>query len=180
MLGEARLEVAIGLETAHPEILPRLNKRMTLDQFRQAAAFLRREEIDLRVFLLVRPPWLSEAEGVAWGRRSLDFAWECGASVCSLIPTRGGNGAMEALAGERMPGGAPAYAPPALASVERVMEYGLSRGTGRVFADLWEIERFACCPECSPARIARLKRMNETQTAPPPISCPQCRERRET
>ena len=28
-----RLEVAMGLETAHPEVLAKLNKRMTLDQF---------------------------------------------------------------------------------------------------------------------------------------------------
>ncbi len=33
-----RLEVAMGLETVHPEILERLNKRMTIDQFAAAAA----------------------------------------------------------------------------------------------------------------------------------------------
>src|SRR5947209_3906691 len=32
-LVEGGLEVAMGLETAHPEVLARLNKRMTLDQF---------------------------------------------------------------------------------------------------------------------------------------------------
>src|SRR5262249_14860635 len=30
-----QLEVALGLETVHPEILPRLNKQMTLDDFRR-------------------------------------------------------------------------------------------------------------------------------------------------
>ncbi len=35
-----RLEVAIGLETAHPEVLARLHKRMSLDDFRRAARFL--------------------------------------------------------------------------------------------------------------------------------------------
>ena len=35
-----RLEVAMGLETAHPEVLEKLNKRMTLDQFAAAAQFL--------------------------------------------------------------------------------------------------------------------------------------------
>ena len=91
-----QLEVAMGLETVHPEILERLNKRMTLDQFRRAADFLQEHAIALRVFILVRPPWLSEEEGVEWANRSLDFAFDCGASVCSLIPTRAGNGAMEA------------------------------------------------------------------------------------
>src|SRR5262249_8979473 len=40
-----RLEVAMGLETIHPDVLPRLNKRMSLAQFREAADFLRAREI---------------------------------------------------------------------------------------------------------------------------------------
>jgi radical SAM enzyme (TIGR01210 family) len=166
LLRPGALEVAMGLETAHPQVLERLNKRMTLEQFRTAAEALRREQIALRVFILVRPPWLSEAEGVEWARRSLDFAFDCGASACALIPTRDGNGAMEARAeaGE--------WAPPSLASLERTLEYGLSLGRGRVLADLWDIERFARCPDCSPARMERLRRMNEAQAAQPPVSCP--------
>lgn len=82
-----RLEVAMGLETSHPEILARLNRRMTLDSFRRAADVLKARDIDLRVFILIRPPWLSEAEGFDRARRSLDFAIDCGASVCSLVPT---------------------------------------------------------------------------------------------
>src|SRR5262249_9622205 len=96
MLGR-RLEVAMGLQTVHPKVLERLNKHMTLEQLRRADRFLTGEEIRLRVFILVRPPWLSEEEGVEWAKRSLDFAFDCGTSVCSLIPTRAGNGAMEAL-----------------------------------------------------------------------------------
>src|SRR6202453_5280527 len=91
------LEVAMGLETAHPEVLARLNKRMTLDQFSNAARFLRRNAIDLRVFILVQPPYLPAAEALPWAQRSLDFAMELGAAAAVLIPTRGGNGAMEEL-----------------------------------------------------------------------------------
>ncbi len=160
-----RLEVALGLETAHSEVLERLNKRMTLQQFRTAAKRLDEAGCDLRVFLLVRPPWLTEAEGVEWGCRSLDFAFDCGASVCSLCPTRGDTRSMEALSA------AGAWSPPELASVEAVQEYGLFLHRGRVFTDLWEIERFTTCPECSPLRIARLRAMNETQTAPPAVVC---------
>jgi radical SAM enzyme (TIGR01210 family) len=182
-----RLEVAMGLETAHPQVLERLNKRMTLAQFQAAAAFLAREGIDLRVFILVRPPWLSEAEGVEWARRSLDFAFACGAAVCSLIPTRAGNGAMEALAA------AGQFFPPSLASLEAALEYGLDRRAGqegsprrsrrcseegvrpgRVFADLWDIEKFAGCPVCSGARINRLRAMNRSQQIAPPVPCDRC------
>ena len=161
-----RLEIAIGLETVHPEILERLNKRMTVDSFREAAAFLRRNEIDLRAFLLLRPPFLDEGEGLAWARRSLDFAADCGATACTIIPTRGGNGAMEALA---------EYQPPSLRSLEAAVEYGLSRNRGRVFADLWDAEKFFAC-ECGAARAARLDRMNRTQTVPAAVTCERCAE----
>jgi radical SAM enzyme (TIGR01210 family) len=165
---DGRLEVAMGLETAHPQVLEQLNKHMTLERFRRAARFLTNEGISLRVFILVRPPWLSEEEGIEWARRSLDYAFDCGASVCSLIPTRAGNGAMDALTatGE--------FAPPTLASLERALEYGLELRAGRVFADLWDIERLIHCPSCSQARIARIRTMNATQLIPESIDCNEC------
>lgn len=155
-----QLEVAIGLETAHPPTLEKLNKRMTVEDFREAAAFLKQHNIDLRVFLLLRPPFLTEAEGLKWACRSLDVALGCGARVCSVIPTRGGNGAMEAL-GE-------AFHPPSLRSLETAVEYGLTGArTSRpqpclIFADLWDVEKFYDCV-CSPQRAARLAEMNRTQ-----------------
>lgn len=162
------LEVAMGLETVHPQVLERLNKRMTLDLFRQAAGLLAREGVALRVFILVRPPWLSEAEGVEWAKRSLDFAFECGAAVCSLIPTRAGNGAMEALAA------AGVFQPPSLASLEAALEYGLGLRAGRVFADLWDLDPASHCPGCAKARLERLREMNAAQAAPPAIPCGRC------
>src|SRR5262249_6318042 len=97
-----------------------------------------------------------------------DFAFDCGASVCSLIPTRAGNGAMESLTatGE--------FVPPSLDSLESVLEYGLELRAGRVFADLWDIERLIRCAACSPARIARLRTMNATQVIPESIRCSNC------
>ena len=160
-----RLEVAVGLETAHPEALARLNKRMTIDSFRRAAAFLTEQDIDLRVFVLLNPPFLNGTEAVEWACRSLDLAAACAATACSVIPTRTGNGAMEALGDE--------YEPPRLASLERVVEHGLSLGRMRVFADLWDIDRFFDC-ECSPARRDRLQQINRVQTFPPHISCEHC------
>ena len=45
---EGRLEVAMGLETVHPEALARLNKGLTLDDFDRAAETLRRAGIGMR------------------------------------------------------------------------------------------------------------------------------------
>src|SRR5580698_6124163 len=64
-----RLEVAMGLETVHPEILPKLNKGMTLEQFSLSADVLRRNTIDLRAFILVKPPFLDEHEALPWAER---------------------------------------------------------------------------------------------------------------
>ena len=58
-----KLEVAVGLETVHPQELERLNKRFTVADFQQSAAFLPGQESRLRVFLLLRPPFLTETEG---------------------------------------------------------------------------------------------------------------------
>jgi archaeosine synthase beta-subunit len=160
------LEVAIGLETAHPDVLARLNKKMTLEQFRRAASFLREHDIALRVFVLLSPPFMPEAEAVAWACRSLDLARDCGATVTTVIPTRGGNGAMEAIGDS--------FHPPRLPALESTLEYGISIGRMRVFADLWNIERFFSC-DCSDARATRLAAMNRGQRPVPDVVCTRCR-----
>jgi radical SAM enzyme (TIGR01210 family) len=151
------LEVALGLETAHPEVLARLNKGMTTDDFVGAVRVLRAEGVAVRAFILVRPPFLSENEGLEWAKRSLDFAFASGVECCSLIPTRDGNGAMEELA--RLGH----FAPPTLDSLEAAMEYGLALRAGRVFLDLWDIGKISPDAPNRADRVARLARMNLSQ-----------------
>ncbi|NBB75342.1 MAG: radical SAM protein [Bacteroidetes bacterium] len=163
---DGQFEIALGLETAHPTVLDRLNKRMTRDDFRRAVAFLRTHDIDVRTFILLRPPFMSEAEGVEWALRSIEFAFDAGVQTCSVVPTRPGNGMMQQLAADGH------YAPPAMASIETVLEEGMQMDRGRVFMDLWDLERFYDCPDCGPERRERLHQMNLTQTVQPPIACP--------
>ena len=163
------LEVAMGLETVHTEVLQRLNKQMTVEQYAQAAEVLRSHDVDVRTFLLVQPPFMAPEESLLWAEHSLDFAFNCGATAASLIPTRGGNGAMEALAqaGE--------FTPPRLATVEASMEYGLRTKRGRVFVDLWDLQRTAArCTLCWPQRLERLQTMNLGQRVSHVIECAQC------
>lgn len=160
-----QLEIAMGLETAHPKILQRLNKRMTLDDFSHASESLVAQDIRVRAFILVRAPFMTEVEGVQWAIRSMEFAFDCGVECCSLIPTRGGNGAMESLAADRQ------FAPPALASLEEVFDAGLAMCRGRVFVDLWDIAKLVRCPRCGPKRIARLQSMNLGQQCVPHVTC---------
>jgi len=160
-----KLEIAIGLETIHPEVLPHLNKQMTADDFQRAVRFLSENEIATRAFILLRPPFLSEAEGVEWAIRSMQFAFHAGVQCCSVIPTRDGNGAMEQL---RIGG---SFEPPTFRSLETVLADGLAMQSGRVFVDLWDAERFFDCEQCGPARRERLAHMNLTQQVLPAISC---------
>ena len=161
-----RFEIAMGLETVHEQVLNRLNKRMTLDQFTRAADFLRRNAIDLRVFILVQPPFVPAAEAFGWAQRSLDFAMDLGATAVTLIQTRGGNGAMEALAAQGQ------FVAPTLQVLEAAMEYGLQRKAARVFADLWELR--GTCAQCRPQRAARLLEMNLRQVVLESVPCAAC------
>jgi archaeosine synthase beta-subunit len=166
-----QMEVAMGLETAHPDVLARLNKHMTLEMFAQAARFLVRQAIAVRAFILVQPPYMPKDAALLWAQRSLDFAMECGVTAATLIPTRAGNGAMEELAlrGD--------FTPPALSTLEAALEYGLGLRAGRVFADLWGLaeksaEKAPC--SCWPRRISRLREMNLSQVVLERISCDHC------
>jgi radical SAM enzyme (TIGR01210 family) len=160
------LEVAMGLETVHPQVLPRLNKRMTLADFAQAVGRLHAAGATARAFILVRPPFLSEEEGLYWACRSLDYAFSLGVSCCSLIPTRAGNGALDELARQGL------FAPPSLDALEEALAYGLALGAGRVFVDLWDVAHVSPQAPRRAERLARLARMNLSQRYEPPLLPP--------
>ena len=162
---ETSLEVALGLETVHAKALATLNKRMTVGDFDRAARFLRDEGIAVRAFLLLRPPLMTDEEGIHWALASVEHAFEAGADCCSIIPTRAGNGVMERLERDGL------FAPPRLASLECVLEEGIALRRGRVFVDLWDAQRLAACSRCGPARIERLRQMNLLQEMLPPVAC---------
>lgn len=165
---EGELEVALGLETIHPDVLPRLNKRMSLGDYDRAVGTLLDAGIHVRTFVLLAPPYLPLDEAEEWCLRSVRHAFAQGARVCSVIPTRGGNGAMEILAdrGE--------FAPPTLRQLESVHAAALDLNAGRVFVDLWDIEKFADCAACAADRIARLQRMNLQQRIEARVHCDIC------
>jgi hypothetical protein len=162
------LEVAMGLETIHPAVLPRLNKRFTLEQFADAAAFLRKNKISVRAFVLVQPPFIASGEAVEWAVKSAQFAFSCGAGIVSLIPTRLGNGSLEKLRNNGE------FSPPSLLTLESALEECLGLHQGRVFADTWELGQFSTCPVCLAARRDRLARINLSQQIEPRVPCTAC------
>jgi len=159
------LQVAIGLETVNPEILARLNKKMRLIDFENAVSFLNSHGVSTRAFILLRPPFLSEEEGVYWAKKSIDFAFRAGVATCSIIPVRSGNGAMDVLSDLHY------FLQPDIKSLEEVIEYGIGLKSGAVLADLWDIERFSSCNRCLEMRKEKLLQMSLNQKIYPRIDC---------
>jgi len=159
------LEVALGLEIADDAFLGKLNKKMTLDDFTRSVHFLSLHGIDTRAFILLRPPFMSEEEGILMAERSIDFAFASGVKCCVVIPVRAGNGTMESLAGQGL------FSPPEIKSLEKVIEYGIGLDRGRVFADTWDLPLFSSCDICLDRRISRLNEMNLSQRIPEAVEC---------
>lgn len=164
---ETRLEVAMGLETVNPEVLPRLGKGVTLEGFRRASDRLREAGVDLRAFVLVQPPYERPGEAVEWACRSTEFAIDCGACAVSLIPVRSGTSVLVEL--ERLG----EFRQPTLDTLERALDASLevARGRARVFADTWDLDRFSPCLECREARRSRLWRVQKAQLTEPRVDC---------
>lgn len=163
-----RLEVAMGLETVHEPVLARLNKHVTLEDFDRAAAALRREGVSMRAFVMVQPPFEEPETAVAWAVRSVRHALEAGARVVSLIPARGGQGALEALARDGL------FRPPTLEVFEAAHEGALAFGQGLVLADTWDLERLRVCDVCFTQRRDRILSMNGRQAVLPRVECAVC------
>ncbi len=161
-----RLEVAMGLETVEPTALRNLNKQMTVDDVRRATDDLTGQGIDVRLFVLLRPPGLSEAAGIEWCLASIEAARNWGARHVSIIPVRGGNGAMEQLQAEGL------FEPPLVSSLEQVLSDSVAKSTMVVSADLWEWQRLrGLCSHCSQHRLQRMQHMNLTQSVVSPVAC---------
>lgn len=160
-----RLEIALGLETVHPEILPRLNKQMTVADYQRACEVFRERDIDIRTFVLLRPPGLTNDEGVEWALRSITTAFDAGAHCVSVIPMRGGNGIMEELARQKL------FTPPTITAMYETQQQALQMQRGRVFVDLWGIEALYECSVCGPLQAAVLHEMNLSQRVVPWVPC---------
>ena len=166
---DGRLEVAMGLETVHPRILPWLGKRMTAADFAAASGRLRAWGVDVRGFVLLGLPGLTEEESIAWCLETVAFAARAGARHVSIIPTRPGNGFFDALAARGD------FVPPSAAAVERVLLRAVGgpsradRGATLVTVDLWGFESLAGqCPACRDSRRRRLAAINLAQRLPAP------------
>ncbi len=163
-----KLQVAMGLETIHPDAQPKLGKQATLDDFDAAATRLGRHGISWRAFVLVGAPFVPSHEAVYWAVRSVEYAFDRGAEHVTLIPVRGGNGEMERLAQQGL------FNRPTLAQLEEALERSRDLGSGVVTVDTWDLEVLFDCLSCGPQRIRRLEHFNTSGTLTPRPVCTAC------
>jgi radical SAM enzyme (TIGR01210 family) len=161
-----RLEVALGLETAHPETLARLNKQMTVADFERSARWLREHDCDVRAFVQLGLTGTDEAADIEWTVRSIETAFAAGAQTVSVIVARASSGVMQDWQLQGL------FTPPRLETLHTVQERGLALKAGRVFVDLWNAEQFATCATGAARQIEALKQMNLTQIPQPWPVCP--------
>lgn len=163
-----RLEVAVGLETINPASAAWLNKKLHLSRFDSAARLLLDNGIDMRVFVLLGVPYTSVRESIQWTVRTVAYAIERGAGIVSIIPVRGGNGELERLQslGD--------FLPPTLVQLETALDACAAFDHALVTADLWDVDRLPACEGCRSQRVERMKKINLTGRAQPPVACAMC------
>jgi len=166
-----RLEVALGLETVHPRLLPWLEKRMTAADFATAAERLRAWDVDVRAFVLLGLPGLSAGESLEQCLAAVSFAVDAGARHVSIVPTRAGNGFFDDLARRGL------FTPPSAGLVERAAAralVGVAAGEAIVSVDLWGFRALVGhCDACRSVREHRLAAANLAQRPPAagPLPC---------
>ena len=130
-------------------MLDRLGKQMTRDSFDAYAQELMRQNIDLRVFLIIGAPSISISEAMRWTRLSVRHAVLAGARHISLIPARSGHG-WNGMADQL-----PRIETSHLVEIQQAAIEDAA-GWSVVTVDLWDI------PETDP-KINQLRRRNLSQ-----------------
>ena len=133
----AQLEIAMGVETIHPAVLERINKGCTRADMERAAEYIRSLGVDLRAFILLNPPFLTDSSEIRdWCLKSIRFAFDHGFQTVTVIPVRSGNGMMDTLLQQGL------ATQPDISMLLEVASEAKSWKAGRVMADLWDIEAF--------------------------------------
>ena len=85
LLQNTELEIAIGLETADDfRRFVSVNKGFSLSQFTQAANIILKHKVQLRCYLLLKPPFYSEKEAIDDAVDSIKTAFSLGVKTVSL------------------------------------------------------------------------------------------------
>jgi archaeosine synthase beta-subunit len=162
-LGDVRLEIGIGLQSADDLVRETLvNTRISRVSFERALKVMARLGVDPKVYLMVKPPFLTDGEAVTDVVKSVDYLTGLDVAGMTLCPTRVSR---NTVAWELWRSGL--YSPPnlwtvveAIRQVHRRLAVRVAcvnlRGTDfeSVFPD--------ACPDCADRVVDALMRFGET------------------
>lgn len=152
MLKSVRLVVGIGLQTMNDRIRDScIASPVRMDDFLQACDILRRSEIGLKVYLLLKPPFLTEDEAVADCVGSMRKLEQFRPEDITICPTRVANGTVVKDLFE-----IGLYEPPALTTIIEVLREA---------------------PVHLSTRVSLINVRSSDMEAAPPSTCPNCRDR---
>jgi radical SAM enzyme (TIGR01210 family) len=127
-LGGVSLEVGLGLQSAHPVVREYcVNTSFDNRTFERTVALLRRYGVQVKTYLMLKPPFLTETEAVGDALESIAYCRALGAPFVTLCPTRI---APHTLAWRLWEAGA--YTPPGLWTIVDTVRRAPSDGTLRV------------------------------------------------
>ena len=160
---DGRLEVAMGLESIHPEAIARMNKSMSLSDFDRAVDLCRAFDVDVRVFVLLHPPGIDPQESVDWTWKTVRYALDRLVRHASVIPVRPGNGWID----QQIADGS--YELPSFSMVLDFFDCLTALPSRTVLEfDLWDWGKIGgACNACREGMRSRIACFNETQRIAP-------------
>ncbi|MBV9022789.1 MAG: hypothetical protein JO362_03020 [Streptomycetaceae bacterium] len=162
-LGDVRLEIGIGLQSADDVVRETLvNTRISRVSFERALKVMAAFGVDPKIYLMVKPPFLSDGEAVTDVVQSVDYLTGLGVTGMTLCPTRVSR---NTVAWELWQAGL--YMPPNLWTVVEAIRRVHERLAVRVACVNLRGTDFEsvfpdACPKCADAVVDAMMRFGET------------------
>jgi radical SAM enzyme (TIGR01210 family) len=174
ILGDKKLIVGIGLQSADNLVRELcINTTCTKRGFERAVELLYEYECIPKIYLMVKPPFLTEEEGIQDAVSSLRYLYSQGLKEATLCPTRI---SPHTVASELYKQGA--YTPPWLWSVVEILRQTHKEGSPRVACVNLRSTDFVSihpgnCDLCSDELVERIEKFNTSRDFRPveEISC---------
>jgi hypothetical protein len=87
-LGDVKLDIGLGLQSAHPQVREYcVNTSVDNNSYERAVKLLQRHGVQIKTYIMLKPPFLTENEAIADALQSIDYCNSLGAPYVTLCPT---------------------------------------------------------------------------------------------
>ena len=158
VLGNVKLEVGIGLQSSNDIIREYcVNTSFSIEEFERSIDLLNSNNVQVKTYLMLKPPFLSEEEGVEDALTSMNYCIMNGLNYVTICPTRVSR---NTLAWELLKSGY--YKPPNLWSIVDVLNEQPKNLTTRIACINLKGTDFEAiypdsCPKCAGSLIEALE-----------------------